>query len=85
MPALDLVLNGDNAWPDLYAKHATGKVINITDVIGIAVLPGGMQSGKESIAIRIDLPDGRVVIAETSWAAFAAATQAIAARYDWPT
>lgn len=31
-----------------------------------ARLPGGMKSGASSVTIRVDLPDGRVVLVETS-------------------
>lgn len=50
-------------------------------VIGLAVLSGGMQSGKPSIMLRIDLPDGRTVMAETSWRLLRSACDAISARY----
>jgi hypothetical protein len=58
-------------------------------VIAVAALESGMVSGAASIAIRIDLPDGQVVIAETSLAAWIAATCAIrgafpAEFYDTP-
>ena len=68
MPALDIILHGDGCWPDL--KEHPDRVIHIAGDahIAMAALPGGMTSGKTSVAIRIDLPDGRVVVAETSLA-----------------
>jgi hypothetical protein len=85
---INLKLDGDNAWPDLAANRH--KVLHITEEpIGLAVLPGGMQSGKPSIALRIDWPemaanDADCLVAELSWAVLATAVRAIAARYGWP-
>jgi hypothetical protein len=68
MPALDIILHGDGCWPDL--KEHPDRVIHLADgtLIAMAALPGGMTSGQTSVSIRIDLPDGRVVVAETSLA-----------------
>lgn len=52
--------------------------------IGMCVLPGGMTSGRASVAFRFELPDGGTVVAEASWRVLAVAVQAIAARYGWP-
>jgi hypothetical protein len=77
MPVLNIILDGDNCWPDLLEK----KVIHHTGAISVAALPGGMASGKTSVSIRIDLPDGTVLIAETSLQLFASAARAFVARY----
>jgi len=79
---IDLKLDGDGAWPDLMDKG----VIHLGDgtTIGLCVLPGGMTSGRPSVAFRLDLPDGQVVCAEASWRVLATAVRAIAARYGWP-
>ena len=47
-----------------------------------AALDGGMASGKPSVCFRIDLPDGRTVLAETSARLFVMAAAAIVGR--WP-
>lgn len=73
-------LDGDNAWPELADK----EVIHLgqgAPAIQVAVLNGGMASGRPSVAIRVDLPDGRHVIAETSARLFCSAGRAILARY----
>lgn len=44
------------------------------------MLEGGMKSGAFSVGLRLDLPDGRVVVAETSWAALKAAFFILQAR-----
>jgi hypothetical protein len=79
---IDLKLDGDGAWPDLIDKG----VIHLGEdtTIGMCVLPGGMTSGRPSVAFRFDLPDGGTVVAEASWRVLATAAQAIAARYGWP-
>lgn len=77
MPALNIILEGEGCWPDLHEK----KVIHTTDPISVAALPRGMSSGSASVAFRIDLPDGTVVVAETSMALFLAAARAFRARH----
>lgn len=81
MPALVIKLEGDHSWPDL-ADKPDGQIIDI-QTIEMALLPGGMASGKASVAIRIDLPDGRVVIAQTSQELFDAAARAFRARLEY--
>jgi hypothetical protein len=80
MPTLNLFLDGDNCWPDLHTKELI-HLGNDAPPIGLAVLPGGMLSGRTSVSFRIDLPDGRVVIAETSFALLDTAVRTIKARY----
>lgn len=78
---LELEVEGDGAWPDLDLR----KVIHLSETtIGIAVLPGGTSGGRESVAFRFELPNGKVVIAETTWRLLGSACAAIAARYGWP-
>ena len=79
MPSLDIHLDGDKCWPDLEAKRE--QIIHVTEHLEVAALSGGMQSGRPSVALRIDLPDGRVVIAETSMRLFLGAARAFRARY----
>lgn len=85
--ALRIMLDGDGAFPDLAGKIGTDDVIHLGNdapPIGVAVLEHGTASGRPSIMLRVDLPDGRTVLAETTWALFAGAAQAVAARYGWP-
>lgn len=81
MPGLNIHLEGDKCWPDLVSRRE--GIIHLADdaQIEIAALSGGMQSGRPSVALRINLPDGRVVIAETSMRLFLSAAQVFAARY----
>lgn len=84
MPELTIILEGDGAWPDLYSEKPAKDLIflsNNAPAIQVAALDGGMVGGKPSIAIRIDLPDGKVVVAETSMRLFFEAAGAFWARY----
>lgn len=81
---INLKLDGtrENPWPDLAGAARQGRVIhmgNMTfDMVGI---PGGMTSGKPSVMFRFDLPDGRVLIAETSLLALQMALAGLRGRY----
>lgn len=58
----------DGCWPDLKDK----KVFHVSndEFIQYARLTKGMTSGESSVAIRVDLDDGRVVMIETSMRSF---------------
>jgi hypothetical protein len=79
-------LDGDGAWPDLADKISKGDLIHLAEgsKIEISALPGGMNSGLPSVAIRIDLPNGQTALIETSWKVFGVAAAVIAGRYGWP-
>jgi hypothetical protein len=83
MISLKLNMEGDGAWPDLAEKLALEKVLR-SESIELAVLSGGMASGKPSVAIRINLDDDSVVIAETSLILFLSAADAFKAKYGDP-
>lgn len=79
MPALPLRLipHGDECWPDLAEKALRGEVIHLAgEGLALALLPSGMSSGAASVALRIDLPDGRTVVCETSMALLEGAVRA---------
>lgn len=79
MISLDVLLNGDGAWPELAERDVTKA-----ERVAIAGLGRGMVSGAPSVMIRIDQPDGRVVIAETSLKLLLTAADALKARYGDP-
>jgi hypothetical protein len=82
MITIHVKLEGDGAWPDLAEK--VDSVIHLSNdapPLQIATLSDGMTSGNPSMALRIDLPDGRVVMMETSVRLFLQAARIIAARY----
>lgn len=66
--------------------HAAGKLVHLGHdaQIEVGALPGGMASGAPSVAFCFSLPDGRVVLAETSLALFLGAGDALKARYGDP-
>ena len=78
MNSISVNLNGDAAWTVL----AEREIIHLRDgSIEVAVLEGGLASGRPSVAIRFDLPDGKTVITETTARLFVGAGRMIAARY----
>lgn len=81
MPSLNIIMDGDNAWPDLQEKMERGTLIHYAGDLSVAVLPGGMESGRPSVTIRFDLPDGTTLIAETSLRLFLGAATAFRAKY----
>lgn len=86
MPSLNLIMDGDGCWPDLAPikeKIESGQLIHLTETKWeMALLRRGMASGEPSVSLRIDLPDGRVLLAETSWALLNSAALAFAARLE---
>lgn len=79
--SLTIHLEGDGVWPDLQDKR--DKIIHIGNGghMEVAGLRGGMTSGRPSVMFRIDLPDGRVVMAETTMRLFLMAARAFDIRY----
>ena len=80
MIALRIFLNAEG----MMGGVERDKVIEADKDMSIGVLEAGMQSGKPSVSFAFELPDGRVVFAETSYALFMACAKAFAARYGWP-
>lgn len=71
MPALSVITNGDNCWPDLKDKRFV-----VGNWVGIARLPNGTVQGNATVTVRIELPDGRTVLAETTLALLSSAIRA---------
>jgi hypothetical protein len=80
MPTIDLRLDQDGCWPDIGAKRQAGLLRISEAPIGIALLTEGMQSGRPSVSFRIDLPDGQLVLVQTSFRALYVALQAMEAK-----
>lgn len=80
---LKVHLEGDGCWPDLLQKQQ-GQVLMATNV-EIAALSGGMQSGKPSVMLRLDLPGGKTALAEVSMRLFLTTNEIIKARYGAET
>ncbi len=69
---IKLDLKGDGAWEDV-AEDIEGQAV----IERIAVLRGGMESGKSSVAFLVRTSEGKLVMAETSMALFATIARAI--------
>lgn len=81
MPRMTIMLPGSEpVWPELQPAEII-HIANDAPPIQVAVLASGMQSGLPSVALRVDLPDGKIVIAETSARLFCMAARAILARF----
>lgn len=88
MPSLDVCLNGDGCWPDAEAIRDLGLLIDDSvdpAGMGLALLPGGMASGKAAVMVRVTLRDGRTLITQTSFALLESAVLAMRARLDMIT
>ncbi len=79
MPALELILEGDGAFADLATQPE--RIITKDAALTITALSGGTVGGRPSVMLRLDLPDGRVVLAETTMRLFLMAADALRARY----
>ena len=80
MTMMNIIMDGEGAWPDLKEKPVA-QLHHVKGVAACALLHGGMQSGQPSVALRIELPDGSTVVAETSARLFVTAGRCFAARY----
>jgi hypothetical protein len=78
---LRVILNGKTAWPDLGAK----KVVRVTRGVQLAGLPERRANEGPAVAMRIELPDGQIVLMETSLRLLYTAVQALVARYGNPS
>jgi hypothetical protein len=78
MNAIEIITEGEGCWPDIAEKIANGNLIHLSNghVIEIAMLKNGTVQGKPSLSIRMNLPDGKVLIAETTLDLFLAAARA---------
>jgi hypothetical protein len=78
---LRIEMDGDGVWPDLADK--LDRVVRM-ETGRMTSLPDGMTSGKPSVMLRIDLPDGQIVLYEMSLRLFLTAADAFKARYGDP-
>lgn len=80
MPIIKLILNGERAFSDLLDKEKS-NIIHRKAPFTVASLARGMKSGHPSLAIRIDLPEEKVLIQETSVAAWLAVARVLEGKY----
>lgn len=80
MPSLRIIPR-ENPWPDLFGKE-TIHIGMEAQAIQVSCIQHGMKDGKSSVVmIRIDLPDGKIVIAECSLELFLYAGHVLEAKY----
>ena len=71
------IIFDEPAWPDLEGKAAVAD----GSIASLAVLKGGTESGRPSVAFRIETKYGQTVIAQTSARLFCTAAKMIMAKY----
>lgn len=81
MNGIKIITDGEGCWSDIAEKIINGDLIHLGNgnMIEIAMLKNGTVQGKPSLSIRVDLPDGKVMIAETTLELFVAAARAFEA------
>ena len=79
MISMRLDLEGDGAWPELRLMK-----VNVGTSMAVTAIRDGMQSGKPSVAFKIETGPDEVTFVETSLALFLAAADALKARYGDP-
>jgi len=80
MPAIVIKLDG----PETLTRIPEGATVHhVTEPFEIALVLGGMQSGKPSVMFRVPLPDGSVAIVETSLGLFEMAYRAMQGRLEY--
>lgn len=95
MAHIDVRLDGDGALSELVgadtaeevtAMREAGTLIDLSPdgSIILAALEDGMVSGAPAIIMGFKLPDGKVVLAQTSWRLFASAFHALASKFGTP-
>ena len=91
MHSVTINLTGErDAWPDIFDPRSpvAGKVTHLPAVgmttLGFAILPEYTEQKRPGVAIRVNLPNGHVVVADTTLAMFLTAADAFKARYGDP-
>jgi hypothetical protein len=76
---LNIILDGDNCWPELREKGwIEGKLV------AVAALVNGTVEGNPTVTLRIELPDGQTVLAQTTLRLFNGAARAFRGRFGEP-
>jgi len=78
MPGLKIILEGEGSLQGLREHIVEGVVTHVI------ALGDGMASGKPSVGIVIQMPDGRAVFGQTSMVLFLSAADAFRARHGDP-
>ncbi len=93
MPAMSIVLDVEldgfralSGFANAAEAVDAGRLVHLGEDarLEIGALASGMKSGAPSVALCFKLPDGTIVLAETSLALFLTAAEVLAARYGDP-
>lgn len=79
MTPLQIILDEQKARESL-----SGKDVQDGELNAVILMEKGMQSGKPSVYVRVNMPDGKVVLAQTSLALFLTAADGLKARAGDP-
>lgn len=72
------ILLKEPAWPELATRQADLIYLQNSH-LQLALVRGGTRSGKDTVIMRIDLPQGRVLLFETTLAIWGTALDTIRA------
>lgn len=80
MPSIVIKLDG----PETLTPIPEGATVHhVTAPLEVALVLGGMQSGKPSVMLRVPLPDGSFAIVETSLGLFEMTARAMQGRLEY--
>lgn len=85
MTGIDVEIDATGKWPELAPVRAAGKLFHLHGSYGnlkLGGIPGGCASGKASVMIRTDLPNGNVVCVEVPLATLVAAVLTLNESYE---
>lgn len=78
MPQLQITLNIDQTpWTDLPHMNIINPRGGIQEVTRMGILPNSTSAGRATVQFLVQLDDGRVVLAQTTWRFFEAAYKAL--------
>jgi hypothetical protein len=78
MPVLSIILDGDGALKEERDRVVEGEFTRVL------TLDSGMASGKPSVGVVVELPDGTVALGQTSLGLFLMAADAFKAKHGDP-
>jgi hypothetical protein len=78
MAAIGVYLAGGQAcWPEIDKRPQIDLMGNDAPPIQLALVASGMTNGESALILRIDLPDGQVVLTQASLPRFLEAAKAL--------
>jgi hypothetical protein len=77
MAAIRVHPNWADCWPEIALRQKIDLLGSEAAPIQLALVPAGMSNGDSSVVVRIDLPDGQVVLTQCSLTRFLEAAKAM--------